>query len=113
MYVRIALISWRTAGTTAARSQAEAPLDFVVGDAFTAVEFRQPRLDLREKHQALDRFIDTRVGREFAEGFDYPIPCELSRHFAMILAPFSSGDQIHAVGTPFHTNNTQLLCGGQ
>jgi hypothetical protein len=57
-----------------------------VGDAFTTVKLREAHFDLCEEHQTLDRVIDSRIGRQFPNGFDHPIPCDWCRHDASILA---------------------------
>ena len=54
-------------------SQAKPPLDLVVGNAFSSIQFGQSGVDLREKNQALDCVIHRRVWRQLTEGLDYSI----------------------------------------
>ena len=44
-------------------SQTKPPLDLVVGNASSSVQFRKAGLDLGQKHQALDRVVDGRIRR--------------------------------------------------
>lgn len=57
-----------------------------MGDAFTTVKLREADFDLCEEHQTLDRVIDSRIGRQFTNGLDHPIPCDWCGHDASILA---------------------------
>jgi hypothetical protein len=57
-----------------------------VGDTFITVKLRQADFDLCEEHQAFDRVLDSRISRQFSNGFDHSIPRDWCRHDASILA---------------------------
>ena len=44
-----------------------------MGNAFPAIEFREPSLDLREKYQALDGIVDRCIRREFPQRFNHAV----------------------------------------
>ena len=58
-----------------------------MGNAFPAIEFCKPSLDLREKHQALDGIVNGRIRREFPQGLDHSVARICGRHFDLIVAP--------------------------
>ena len=74
------------AATRQVRSQPKSPLHLIVGDTFTTVKLREADFDLCEEHQTFDRVINSRIGRQFPNGLDHPIPCDWCCHDASILA---------------------------
>jgi len=70
-----------TEATRGSNSQAEAPLDLVMGDALSRVELLQPSVDLRKEDEAFDRIIERGIRRQVAQCLEDP----LARSFASIL----------------------------